>query len=296
MQVKLPLREANLLRKRIRAIVFLSDPFFKRRGQETVHDLRVSSRRLHELLEYLQPSLPEQWFLEARKLAARIRKSLGTLREAEANLKILQEWYRENKSEAAVLELMIRSQRRILRVNRKAAHERISRKKFQKLNKMLLEVKGVRAMESNASKSVDARIEEFASFEWHPQLDDMALHDLRVCSKKLRYALEIYNELHPRMNLAFPVERIREFQEVLGQIHDLAILEIAVEQEKEEWDAYCYQMIPAALERLGHQIVREKQNLYSSVFPFHTRALENLRAHFKTTMPLLSARWKVEAG
>ena len=77
MNILLPLREANLLRKRIRAILAQREPFCKGKGSETIHDLRVASRRLRELLDYLAASMPETWLNRSHRQAAKITKALG---------------------------------------------------------------------------------------------------------------------------------------------------------------------------------------------------------------------------
>jgi CHAD domain-containing protein len=296
MEILLPLREANLLRNRMREILALSGPFLKGRQRETVHDLRVASRRLRDLLDYLQSSLPERWLGRSRRMTAKVTKALGGVRESEANLKILRARYSEKRNDAAALELMIQSQRQIMRENRRSALKRVSRKKFERFEKLLSQVKGSRAMESLPSKSVDVRLAEFVSFEWELAVDDAALHGLRIRSKKLRYALEIYNTLHSKDDLAFPIQSIRELQEVLGKIHDFAVLELAVEEEKKQWDPVNFQLIPAALENLQNEIRREKQNLYPSVVPFYLRAVESLRIHFRAITSPSLAKLSLQAG
>lgn len=296
MEIVLPLREVNLLRNRIREIVNLSGPFLKGRNSETVHDLRVASRRLRELLEYLQAGLPEKWFQRSSRMAAKVTKALGSVRESEANLRILREWYGEKKNIGAALELMIQNQRRIMKESRALALKRISRKKFARFAKLLSQLKGSRTMASLPSKSVDVRLSEFVSFEFEPAIDDAALHELRIRSKKLRYALEIYNNLHSRDDLAFPIQSIRELQEVLGKIHDFAVLEAAVGEEKQGWDPVNFQTIPAALENLQNEISTEKQDLYSSVVPYYLRAVDSLRVHFRAITSPSLIRLRLQAG
>ena len=161
---------------------------------------------------------------------------------------------------------------------------------------MLLQIKGSRNLRSLASRSVDTRIAEFASFDWAPAVNDQSLHELRIRAKKLRYALEIYNTLHSKDHLLFPIESIRQLQEVLGQIHDLAILELAVEQEQKEWDPVRFEIIPAALANLRDEIDREKRRLYSSVVPFYSRALDSLRTQFRSIAGASISKLKSEAG
>ncbi len=74
---------------------------------------------------------------------------------------------------------------------------------------------------ANARKIVAARTDEFFAFA--PFLADSTniteLHDMRIAAKRLRYALELFADaLGPET--AACIERIKEFQEVVGDIHD----------------------------------------------------------------------------
>jgi CHAD domain-containing protein len=108
--------------------------------------------------------------------------------------------------------------------------------------------------------------------------------------------LEIYNALHSKEDLAFPIESIRELQEVLGQIHDLAMLELAVQQEHKQWNSLRFEVIPAALAKLLDEIGSEKRRLYSSVVPFYSLALESLRMHFRSIAGSSVLKLNSEAG
>ncbi|MHB8645612.1 MAG: CHAD domain-containing protein [Thermomicrobiales bacterium] len=74
---------------------------------------------------------------------------------------------------------------------------------------------------ANARKIVAVRTDEFFAFA--PFLADPTnvteLHDMRIAAKRLRYALELFADaLGPET--AACIERIKEFQEVVGDIHD----------------------------------------------------------------------------
>jgi hypothetical protein len=74
---------------------------------------------------------------------------------------------------------------------------------------------------ANARKIVATRTDEFFSFA--PFLTDPTniteLHDMRIAAKRLRYALELFTDaLGP--DAAACIDRVKEFQEVVGDIHD----------------------------------------------------------------------------
>ncbi len=74
---------------------------------------------------------------------------------------------------------------------------------------------------ANARKIVASRTDEFFAFA--PALADPTnvteLHDMRIAAKRLRYALELFGDaLGP--DAAGCIDVIKEFQEVVGDIHD----------------------------------------------------------------------------
>jgi hypothetical protein len=73
----------------------------------------------------------------------------------------------------------------------------------------------------NARRVLAVRIAEFYSFEpivSHPELS-VALHDMRISAKRLRYTLELFR---PHFGKAGErqIERVKAIQELLGTLHD----------------------------------------------------------------------------
>jgi hypothetical protein len=73
----------------------------------------------------------------------------------------------------------------------------------------------------NARRVLAVRIAEFYSFEpivSHPELS-VALHDMRISAKRLRYTLELFR---PQFRKAGErqIERVKAIQELLGTLHD----------------------------------------------------------------------------
>jgi len=82
-------------------------------------------------------------------------------------------------------------------------------------------LKPKRSVRANARKIVATRTDEF--FALAPFLADPTnvteLHDMRIAAKRLRYSLELFADaLGP--DSAACIDRIKEFQEVVGDIHD----------------------------------------------------------------------------
>jgi CHAD domain-containing protein len=66
---------------------------------------------------------------------------------------------------------------------------------------------------------VAVRLDELYAFMPRARTDDVALHDMRIAAKRLRYILEVAHPLFGEYS-ARAVEVVKELQEVLGDIHD----------------------------------------------------------------------------
>ncbi|HSE43067.1 MAG TPA: CHAD domain-containing protein [Acidobacteriota bacterium] len=281
--ISIPIVEANLLRNRIRNLLSLREEFLSNTQQETIHDLRVASRRAREVLDYLEPALPAKLHSRLWDLSRRITKSLGTARESEVNLSILNQWTEERKIDPVAAELLIHSQKLNQNKGYQKAKKRISQPKYRFLNKFLLNLKGSRTIPITQSEMLSKRHLNFVTFQWDRLLDDENLHDLRIRTKKFRYAVEIHNRIH-KLKLGRFIRRIRNLQDVLGRIHDLYVLQVAAEELIREWDDSDLSIIPSALKFSRDIIVAEKEALYIQVYPRFSKILESApRIFFQDT-------------
>ena len=271
--IVLAIRETNLLRSRLQKLLTLRTAYLQAPERETIHDLRVASRRSREVLDYIQPILPLKSYDRLMSLSRRVTRSLGRLRETEVNLDLLSAWHKDEKIAPVVAELLIFSQKHeFQRLNAKA-QKRIQVREFSQIEKFLSSLHGSRSILSTDSGVLERRNQEFLSFSWEGVMDDERLHDLRIRTKKFRYAVEIYDRLHNR-NLGRFTRKIRNLQEVLGQLHDLYVLAELVRLEKEKWEESRMTMIPAAFGAAYEFVLSEKSKFYPLVFPLYSRILE----------------------
>ena len=72
-----------------------------------------------------------------------------------------------------------------------------------------------------AAQRIEERLETLLAFEpWVSHPEAVAEHHAtRIAAKKLRYTLEIYAPVY-RLNLKKPIARVKEVQEILGDLHD----------------------------------------------------------------------------
>jgi CHAD domain-containing protein len=271
-------KEANLLRSQTRRLLAHRKEFLTGTDPEALHDLRVASRRMREVLENLQSSLPDKWQVSLLDLGRRITKSLGNAREAEVNLKVLQHFSKDQKLSPVSAEILMRRQSQHLRSSMHKARNRISEKKFSRYEKFLMLLKGSFSLQSVESPMLLARREAFLGFVWEGEVDDDRLHDLRIRTKKFRYSLEIYDRLHER-NLGRLLHRMKSLQDVLGTIHDLYVFGELVRAEHEHWKKPALTVIPMALQKTYETVLAEKERLYPRVFPLYSSIVSRLPQH-----------------
>jgi CHAD domain-containing protein len=272
--IAIPVVEANVLRSRLRNLLRLREEFLVSPQQETIHDFRVASRRAREVLDYLQPVLPPKIQSRLMNLGRRITKSLGTAREAEVNLSILNDWSNERKIDPVAVELLLHAQRLQFEKGFQKARKRVSHQKFSFLNKFLLNLKGTHSIPVTDSDILHKRHLDFVTFPWDSLLDDERLHDLRIRTKKFRYAVEIHNRIHKK-RLGHFIRKIRNLQDVLGRIHDLYVLQVVTSHLIEDWDDSDLKIVPSSLKFSHNIIVNEKQSLYRLVYPRYSKILES---------------------
>ncbi len=287
--VLLSIKETNLLRKRLRHMLELRSHFLQDPGPENVHDLRVASRRVREVLDYFQNSVPQDWYARLSRLAKRITKNLGSLREVDVNLAMIQDLRKENAIHPLSAELMIHllnGQKELLRI---AAFKSIRSNKFGKYEEFLAQLKGSRNASDSSDDILCRRREDFWSFPIETEMDDELLHDLRIRTKKLRYAVEIYDHIH-RRNLGRFLNTIRNLQETLGKIHDLFVFALKLDQEAQSWSDPQLTLIPTSLQELLAELITRKVRLYSRVRPLFERVIQSAPEEILTAAPKKSAQ------
>ena len=84
---------------------------------------------------------------------------------------------------------------------------------------------------ANAARTIGARLDAMLAYE--PTLSDpkavYELHQMRIAAKRLRYTLEIYQEVYETFTpygktFTAAIESVRMLQEHLGEIHDADVL------------------------------------------------------------------------
>lgn len=203
-------------------------------GKDTgVHQARVASRRLREAIPVLTEGLQHTKGGKAQRKIRRLTQALGTVRELDVTLHLVDELSERPAVPAAALAevraLVIEERER----RRAVMLEKLKTVDSEKLGRRLDSVKesllhptprhawrGTLALRiARRGRRLEDAIEE-AGRIYAPE----GLHKVRIAAKKLRYALEIADE-SGAAPCAQTLRLIKRVQETLGRLHDLQVLQ-----------------------------------------------------------------------
>jgi CHAD domain-containing protein len=201
---------------------------------EGVHRARVASRRLRELLAVLSPGKGagdrKAWRAAATGVRA-VTRALGGVRELDVALALLDEILGADPT----LTPAVITARSFIERTRAARRDQMTDElaevdvaKLARRLDRLVTVRGDGRHRAEAFGLYDrlaARVGQLdlAVAEAGALFSLDRLHDVRIAAKKLRYALELADELL-RVGTKRPTERLRGMQDLLGRMHDLAVL------------------------------------------------------------------------
>jgi CHAD domain-containing protein len=200
-----------------------------------VHQARVASRRLREAVPVLTSGLKRSKAAKARRKIRRLTRALGTVRELDVTLKILDELARRDGMPRNALE-DVRGRVIAERDSRRETMlERLEEVNALKLNRRLVSVaEALQQTDSDTWREVLASLLMTRAKRLSAAIGAAGrmyaperLHGVRITAKKLRYALEIAAE--SGVVAARPLVRsIKRTQDTLGRLHDLQVLQAHV--------------------------------------------------------------------
>jgi CHAD domain-containing protein len=230
-----PATRSELLKRRLDRLT-RALPGLEAGDIHALHQARVASRRLRELVPVVQLDHGA-----SKKLARRLRKltaRLGTVRELDVLMLGIDEMHGDVPAHSGALARIGVA----VSKDRDRARGRLSklvpaddvRRLTRKLDKCVADLK---LLESSSSRSaarswkwaIEARLERRAGDLAAAVHDAGAfyiperLHRVRIALKKLRYALELSNDVSGVRGGA-DVRMLKKGQDVLGRMHDLQVL------------------------------------------------------------------------
>lgn len=221
----------ELSQKRLEKFASLFPRVFIRNDPETIHDARVWSRRLQQILRVY---FPKPAIKKCRKLIRtlrRIRRALGTCR----NLDVMADLIREKidgASNPVVRDAWDRLKVHIQEKREPALggiREELSQYDIvdfvNRTEALLCSAKLPEDMEPTLLEAITQAIRD-----WHEAIDNAKqnqepeqLHALRIAGKRLRYRVELLAELG-ESSAKEQIKALRTLQDQLGQWHDRHVL------------------------------------------------------------------------
>ena len=198
---------------------------------ESVHQLRVSTRRAMVAAELFAPLLPKKRTRWLRKQLKRIRKTAGPARDLDVMTKRLvnddESAARQDAALAALLDRIAEArdeaQRPIVKLRRK-----LRKSQFTKRAKKLLGKVRWRKCDANEPTfhaAAQDGIRSLAAELFTTEVDLHSIevmHEMRIVAKRLRYAMEVYRDAFGQTFRQELYPLVEELQEKLGAVNDHA--------------------------------------------------------------------------
>lgn len=206
---------------------------------EGVHQMRVALRRMRSALTIFKNVLPDDDLAWLQREAKALIKSLGGARDWDVFVDELLRPVMEARPEDGNLKILseaVDEERRLANLRARAALRSPAYLTFILELGAWLESRGWRRKERQAE--LDRKLIDLADEVLHKRhrqamklgrnferLPDEALHRLRISLKKLRYATEFFAGLYGEERTAAYLEALRQLQDDLGHLNDLAVAE-----------------------------------------------------------------------
>ena len=220
-----------LSQKRLEKFASLFPRVLIRNDSETIHDARVWSRRLQQIIRVLFPKPARKKSRKLIRMLRRVRRALGDCRNLDVIMELIQE-----KIDAASNPVVRDAWDQLkVRVQEKQKRELMRARGELSRYDIVDFVNRTQALLGSAELAEDLQqtlIESIARArkDWNQAVDDAkqdqepdCLHALRIAGKRLRYRVELLAELGESSAQA-QIKPLKTLQEQLGQWHDRHVL------------------------------------------------------------------------
>ena len=225
------------LSKRFNDMYGLRQPALKWKDQEGVHSMRVASRRLRSAMSDFTPYVNKRGLTATFKQIKNIADALGEVRDQDVAISALEKLASESPAKVnKTLKGLIDTRKEIRKVARQQLKEVLVKTKLKELQSEF-EAAVTRATEPRQSARKGSKpeppyldlakaiirnrlseLEELSDSLYGPlQIDE--LHEMRIAAKRLRYAIELFQDCLDSSVLKFAKDA-SQLQSALGRVHD----------------------------------------------------------------------------
>ena len=236
---------------------------------EPLHEGRVATRRLREILPLCGCEVPRGVADRARRRVRRVGRALGLVREIDVSIEVVRELIRAGRVDPETADRVLRHLTDERDERRERMLDRLSSVNTRKLERDLADVAKVLAMRQQTdgwAQMLAVRLERRAQRVREAVTTAGALyisdrvHNVRIAAKELRYTLELAGDTGEARTKK-SVREVKGIQDVLGRLHDLEdlgnmIQDFAVPGLADE-------LLDAGLKKLRRELDRECRELHS---------------------------------
>ncbi|MEE8129981.1 MAG: CHAD domain-containing protein [Vicinamibacterales bacterium] len=199
---------------------------------EPLHQCRIATRRLREILPLCASEAPRGVAARARRRLRRVGRALGGVREIDVALGLVDEFTQRGVVDADAAERLHQHLRDERDERRERLLDRLSAVNTRRLERDLAEVARVLGMRDQTdvwARTLAARLRRRAQRVREAVSAAGALytsdrvHRVRITAKQLRYALEFAGDSREGRTKG-AVRVVKGLQEILGRLHDLEVL------------------------------------------------------------------------
>lgn len=199
---------------------------------EPLHQVRVTTRRLREILPLCACEMPRGLVNRSRRRVRRVGRLLGHMREVDVSIEVVRELIRTEIVDPFAgqrLQQYLLDKREEYRERMLDRLSSVNTRKLERDLGDIARVLGMRQETDTWARMLAVRIERRSEDLSRAVVEAGALyisdrvHCVRIAAKKLRYSLELSQdtgEAHTRSG----VRELKEVQKLLGDLHDLEVL------------------------------------------------------------------------
>ena len=204
---------------------------------EPLHQCRVATRRLRELLPLCAPEMSRATTDRARRRLRRVGRALGRVREVDVALQLVAELSRQGVVEGDAKDRLRQHLVDERGERREQMLDGLGAVNTRKLERDLADIARLLGMRHQTDAWAYTLATQMGSRAQHLRnaigvagalyIADR-VHAVRIAAKKLRYSLEFALETG-EARVKGAVRHVREVQDTLGRLHDLDVLAILVQ-------------------------------------------------------------------